>query len=137
IAVAESCTGGLLANRLTNVSGSSRYFMAGITAYSNAIKENILGVSAGSLGRYGAVSRQVALEMAQNVRRLCRADIGVGITGIAGPGGGTRAKPVGLVYIALAANSIKIVRQLRFKGSREEINFRASQAALDLLRKNI
>ncbi|MGB9722878.1 MAG: CinA family protein [Chloroflexia bacterium] len=103
LAVAESCTGGLLAHRLTNVPGSSDYFLGGVVAYSNAAKQALLGIGAALLEREGAVSEAVAREMASSVRRLFGADIGVGITGIAGPTGGTPEKPVGLVYIALAA----------------------------------
>ncbi|MDP2912545.1 MAG: competence/damage-inducible protein A [Candidatus Omnitrophota bacterium] len=137
IAVAESCTGGLVSNRLTNVSGSSKYFTIGIAAYSNEVKVNILGVSPKVLQKYGAVSRQVASEMACGTRLLAGTDIGIGITGIAGPTGGTRSKPVGLVYAALAIDKKQIVKEFRFKGSREEIKFQASQAALDMIRRNV
>jgi nicotinamide-nucleotide amidase len=137
IAVAESCTGGLVSSRLTDVSGSSKYFMMGLVAYSNLVKTVRLGVDEKTLQKYGAVSQQVALEMANGVRKLAGSDIGVGITGIAGPTGGTKSKPVGLVYVALAAGKKKIIRELRFRGSREEIKFQASQVALDLLRKNL
>ena len=137
IAVAESCTGGLLSDRITNVSGSSGYFRMGLVAYSDAVKENILGVSKVTLKKYGAVSRPVALEMARGIKLLAGADIGVGITGIAGPTGGTKAKPVGLVYISVVTDLKRIVKECRFKGSREEIKFRASQAALDLIRRNL
>jgi len=136
LAIAESCTGGLVANRLTDVSGSSKYFLMGIVAYSNDIKTNILGVSEESIKRYGAVSENVALEMANGIRFLACADIGIGITGIAGPAGATRAKPVGLVYIALTGCGKSIVKEFRFKGSRQEIKFQASQTALDMLRLN-
>ncbi len=137
IAVAESCTGGLISNRLTNVSGSSKYFIMGLVAYSNTIKENALGVSREALQKHGAVSKEVALEMAKRIKLLAGTDIGVGITGIAGPGGSTKSKPVGLVYISIVMKTKRIVRELRFKGSREEIKFQASQVALDMLRKNI
>lgn len=137
IAVAESCTGGFVANRLTNVSGSSKYFMTGVVAYSNESKENILGVSAKTIKGYGAVSKQAALEMADGIKYLACVDIGLSITGIAGPTGGTRAKPVGVVYVALVMKKNRIVKEFRFKGSREEIKFQASQVALDLIRNNI
>ena len=103
VAVAESCTGGLIAHRLTNVPGSSAYFLGGVVAYANEVKERVLGVRPETLRRYGAVSREVALEMARGVRRLLGADIALSATGIAGPAGGTPEKPVGLVYVALVA----------------------------------
>jgi len=134
VAIAESCTGGLLSSRITDISGSSRYFMMGVVAYSNRAKEKLLGVSAGSIKIYGAVSKEVALEMAKGVRRLAKTDIGLGVTGIAGPTGGTKSKPVGLVYIALVTNKKKIVKEFRFKGSRQNIKLQASQAALEILK---
>jgi len=137
IAVAESCTGGFLSSRLTNVSGSSRYFVMSVIAYSNASKVNILGVSESDIDKHGAVSRDVAIQMAKGIKRLACVDIGIGITGIAGPGGGTKNKPVGLVYIALVSCRKTLVREIRFRGSREEIKFQASQVALDLLRRTI
>jgi len=137
IAVAESCTGGLLSSRLTDVSGSSKYFIMGLIAYSNEVKNNILCVDPKIIKKYGAVSSQVASQMAIGIKLLAGSDIGVGITGIAGPTGGTRTKPIGLVYIAFAIQNKLTVRELRFKGSREEIKFQASQKALDMIRKNI
>ncbi|MDD5428025.1 MAG: competence/damage-inducible protein A [Candidatus Omnitrophica bacterium] len=137
IAAAESCTGGLLSDRLTNISGSSRYFVMGLVAYSNSVKENVLGVSKYTLRDHGAVSEEVALEMAKRIRSLGGTDIGIGITGIAGPKGGTKKKPVGLVYIALVLPRKKVVKEFRFKGSRDEIKFLSTQVALDLIRKNI
>ncbi|MFA5146370.1 MAG: competence/damage-inducible protein A [Candidatus Omnitrophota bacterium] len=148
IATAESCTGGFVSHRITNVSGSSGYFMMGIIAYSNESKVNMLGVSPFTLKKYGAVSREVALEMAEGVRRLAGTDIGLSLTGIAGPTGGTKSKPIGLVYIALAMDDCKklkaesrklkaLVKEFRFKGTREEIKFQASQAALELVRRNV
>ncbi|MFA5142748.1 MAG: competence/damage-inducible protein A [Candidatus Omnitrophota bacterium] len=137
LAVAESCTGGLLANRITNIPGSSKYFVMGLVAYSNAIKENILGVPGDSLQNYGAVSQEVALEMADRIRLLAGSDIGVSITGIAGPGGGTIAKPVGLVYAAIAIGRKKVIKEFRFKGTREEIKFQTTQEVLNLVRRNI
>jgi nicotinamide-nucleotide amidase len=136
LAIAESCTGGLVANRITDIAGSSRYFMTGVVAYSNSTKIRLLGVSAETLRRYGAVSKKTALEMAKGVRLLASADIGIGITGIAGPAGGTRPKPVGLVYIAFSTGKINLVKECRFKGARDEIKFQASQVALDILRRN-
>lgn len=133
LAIAESCTGGLISDRITDVSGSSNYFMAGIVAYSNGIKENLLGLSGNTIRKYGAVSGKVALEMAEGVQLLAGTDIGVGVTGIAGPTGGTRSKPVGLVYIALVADKKKIVKEFRFKGSRKSIKSQAAQAALNLI----
>ncbi|MDD5437103.1 MAG: competence/damage-inducible protein A [Candidatus Omnitrophica bacterium] len=137
IAVAESCTGGLLANRITNVSGSSKYFIMGLVAYSNSVKENILGVSKESIEKYGAVSQEIAIAMAERIKLLAGSDIGIGITGIAGPGGGTPAKPVGLVYAAIIIGRKKILKEFRFKGTREEIKFQTTQDILELLRKNI
>jgi len=144
IAVAESCTGGLISSRITDVSGSSGYFLMGIVAYSDKVKENILGVSfrhceaakrPRQSQKYDAVSKQVALEMAKGARFLAGTDIGVGVTGIAGPTGGTEKKPVGLVYIALAMDKKRIVKEFRFKGSRLAIKKQASEAALDLIIK--
>lgn len=133
LSVAESCTGGLISNRITDISGSSKYFKMGVVAYSNKVKENILWIPGSLIRKYGAVSRQTAIEMAQGVRAIANADIGMGVTGIAGPAGGTKHKPVGLVYIALVTNKKRIVKKFHFKGSRQEIKFQASQAALDLV----
>ena len=136
VAVAESCTGGLVSSRLTNVSGSSKYFIMGLTAYSNEVKKNILCVDPAVLKKHGAVSKQVASQMAVGIGLLAGTDIGVGITGIAGPAGGAKTKPVGLVYVALARRGrAPLVKEFRFRGSREEIKFQASQVALDLVRK--
>ena len=137
LAIAESCTGGLISNRITNVSGCSKYFMGAVITYSNESKENLLGVSKESIERHGAVSKQVALEMAAGIKHFACVDIGMGVTGIAGPTGGTKSKPVGLVFIALVTDKKCIVKKLRFTGSREEIKFQASQVALDMLRRNI
>ncbi|MFQ6016504.1 MAG: CinA family protein [Anaerolineae bacterium] len=103
LCLAESCTGGLLAHRVTNVSGSSTYFLGGVVAYANQVKENLLGVSGVTLQQHGAVSRETAIEMAQGARRVLGGDVALSVTGIAGPTGGTVEKPVGLTYIALAA----------------------------------
>jgi len=133
LAVAESCTGGLLGHRITNVAGSSDYFLGGVISYSNAAKEQLLGVTATTLAAYGAVSQAAAQEMAQGVRRLLGAHIGLSVTGIAGPGGGTPDKPVGLVYIGLSAEGQELSRRFVWSGSREENKAASAQAALDLL----
>ncbi len=135
LAVAESCTGGLLAAKLTSVAGSSDYFMEGSVTYANAAKMRCLDIPAEMLKKHGAVSEPVALAMAQNVRRRTSATCGLSITGIAGPGGGTRQKPVGLVYIGVAGKRTAFVRKYEFSGDRDTIRQRTVLAALDLLRK--
>lgn len=137
IATAESCTGGLLAHRLTNVAGSSLYFMSGVVTYSDESKGNLLGVSSKTIEKFGAVSKETALEMARGIKHFACVDIGIAITGIAGPAGGTAKKPAGLVFIALVNGKKSLVREFRFSGSREEVKFQASQAALDFIRHNI
>ncbi|HOQ31155.1 MAG TPA: CinA family protein [Candidatus Hydrogenedens sp.] len=135
LATAESCTGGLISHRLTNVSGSSAVFVGGIVAYSNEVKKSLLGVLESSLVAYGAVSNPVALEMAQGICNRLNSDMGVGVTGIAGPTGGTAEKPVGLVYISVVSlpYNIHIVKECRFHGSRSEIKQQTSDTALNLL----
>jgi len=135
LAVAESCTGGLVSHRITDVPGSSAYYLGSVTAYANAIKERVLHVRRRTLRRHGAVSEQTALEMAQGVRRLLRADVGLAVTGIAGPDGGTPEKPVGLVYVALAAPEGEWVERYVWNGDRWENKMRSAEAALDLLRR--
>lgn len=137
VAVAESCTGGLISSLLTNIPGSSGYFREGLIAYSNEVKIRDLGIPLENIKKYGAVSPQVAAKMANGIRKKASADIGIGVTGIAGPGGGTKTKPVGLVYIALASKNRIICEQFNFAGSRLEIKSQAARSALDLLRKNI
>lgn len=137
IALAESCTGGLLAHRLTNVPGSSTYFWGGISAYSNEAKVSLLGVEPALIAAEGAVSEAVALSMAEGARRALGAEIAVATTGIAGPDGGSAAKPVGLVYIALADARGAHCQEYRFGGSRTEIKERAAHAALDQLRRHL
>jgi nicotinamide-nucleotide amidase len=134
IALAESCTGGLVARLLTDVSGISRSFLAGVVSYSNEAKRDILGVPAGLLEGHGAVSAPVARAMAEGMRRLTGADVAVGVTGIAGPEGGTPEKPVGLVYIALAGPDGTQVRECRLHGTRERIRVRSALTALDVVR---
>jgi nicotinamide-nucleotide amidase len=137
IAVAESCTGGLLGARLTAVPGSSSVVLGGVIAYSNSVKEQLLGVSSETLTRYGAVSENVAIEMAAGARRTTGAEIGISITGIAGPAGGSPEKPVGLVWIGVNASDDVRTHGSRFIGDRAEIRFRATQAALDLVRRMV
>ncbi len=136
LAVAESCTGGMLAAKLVSVPGSSRYFLEGCVTYSNQAKVKRLGVSRQTLERYGAVSAQVALEMAVGIRVSSGADIGLAVTGVAGPGGGTREKPVGLVYIALSTGEGTQMRELRLAGDRERIRGLSCLHTLDMLRRS-
>jgi nicotinamide-nucleotide amidase len=137
IAVAESCTGGLIAERLTDVAGSSRYFIEGVVAYSNESKTKTVGVEPVLLLEHGAVSAPVAEAMAEGIRKRAGTDFGLAVTGIAGPSGGTEEKPVGLVYIALASEVRTEHRKLTIPGDRHLIRWRASQAALDLLRRRL
>jgi nicotinamide-nucleotide amidase len=130
IAVAESCTGGLVAHRITNVPGASGYFEAGFVTYSNKAKEDLLSVPGVVIRENGAVSDEVARSMAEGARRAAGVDIGLAVTGIAGPGGGTSEKPVGTVYIALAAPDGTFVRKFSFQGDRAEIKLQTSEKAL-------
>jgi nicotinamide-nucleotide amidase len=135
LAVAESCTGGMVAERITSVAGSSRYFVGGAVVYSNDLKTLFADVPPLMIEAHGAVSKEVALALAENIREICSADIGVGITGVAGPGGGSEAKPVGLVYVAVTNGQKQEVVERRFPGDRERIRRWASQQALDLVRR--
>lgn len=137
LAVAESCTGGLIAQRLTSVSGSSRYFISGVVTYSNEAKTKLLGVEPMMLLEHGAVSSVVAEAMAEGVRERAGTDFGLSVTGVAGPEGGTTEKPVGLVFIALADDAHTEHRKLMIPGDRHLIRWRSSQAALDLLRRRL
>ncbi|HEX6626080.1 MAG TPA: competence/damage-inducible protein A [Pyrinomonadaceae bacterium] len=137
LATAESCTGGLVAERLTEIPGSSHYFMEGVVTYSNESKTRLLGVPAELIEAHGAVSAEVAEAMAEGVKRRAGVDFGLSVTGIAGPGGGTETKPVGLVYIALADDAHTEHRRLMLPGDRHLIRWRSSQAALDLLRRRL
>ena len=132
IAVAESCTGGLISHRITNVPGSSRYFLMGAVAYSNDVKVERLGVGAALLEKSGAVSRDVALAMACGVTNAARSDIGVGVTGIAGPAGGTPEKPVGLVFVATVKDKDERVERHVFTGDRAAVKRQTADAALAL-----
>ncbi len=135
IAIAESCTGGLISKRLTNVSGSSKYFPLGVVVYSNQAKQSLLGVPAQVLKKFGAVSKETAQLLAKNIKQLAKTDLGLGVTGIAGPGGATKEKPVGLVYIALASPRKILCQEFHFHGDRDAVRLRASQAALDIVRR--
>jgi nicotinamide-nucleotide amidase len=135
IALAESCTGGLLTSRLTDVAGSSRYVVQGVVAYANDAKTDLLGVSAALIETHGAVSEPVAVAMAEGIRDRAGVEIGVGVTGIAGPGGGSPDKPVGTVAIAASTPQETRVRTFRFQGERDQVKFQASQAALDMVRR--
>ncbi len=139
LAVAESCTGGLIGHRITNIPGSSEYYLGSITAYSYPAKERLLGVRHETLFRYGAVSRQTALEMARGIRRTMAGDdpweniVGVSVTGIAGPGGATPEKPIGLVWIGLSMPSLEGAWKFVGVGNRKENKAFSAQMALKLL----
>lgn len=133
VATAESCTSGLVAHTLTNVAGSSEYFKGGIVAYSNEIKMKVLGVKKETLDKFGAVSHQTAREMALGVKNLMEVDVAISTTGIAGPGGGTAEKPVGLVYIGLATPEKVETRKFIFEGNRLENKENFCKAGLNML----
>lgn len=137
IALAESCTGGFLTSRLTDIPGSSRYVERAVVTYSNEAKIELLGVPASAIDEHGAVSEVVAAAMASGIRERAGVDIGVGVTGIAGPGGGTPDKPVGTVVIAVALRDAVESRRFRFHGERNQVKFQASQAALDMIRRRL
>ena len=137
LAVAESCTGGLLAERITSVAGSSRYFLGGAVVYSNALKTELASVPAEMIERHGAVSREVAAALAEGIRYRCESSMGVGITGVAGPGGGTAEKPVGLVFHAVANDLGTEVIQRNYPGDRKRIRRFASTMALDMVRRKL
>ena len=133
LAVAESFTGGLISESIVLVPGASKYYLLGVTAYGNRAKETVLGVSRKTLTGHGAVSEETAREMAEGVRRIAGADIGISTTGIAGPTGGTEEKPVGLAYIGLADGERTIVKRYVFRGNREEIMMQGAEEAGRLL----
>jgi PncC family amidohydrolase len=133
LALAESCTGGLIGFRITAVSGSSGYFCGGVVAYENRVKERLLGVRSATLRLHGAVSAETAVEMARGARRLFGAKVALSVTGVAGPGGGTEAKPVGLVYAAACSGRKKVFTERHFAGGREHVRRRAADMALELL----
>ena len=135
MAVAESCTGGLLGGKVTEISGASQVFLGGVIAYDNGVKEALLGVPSVMLETHGAVSAQVAKAMAQGAKNRLGADFGIGITGIAGPGGGSEEKPVGLVYVALESETGSYVRKLHLGSDRHRVRTMATHHALDMLRR--
>ncbi|MBI2400994.1 MAG: CinA family protein [Deltaproteobacteria bacterium] len=133
LALAESCTGGLASSMITDVAGSSEYFLGSIVAYANEVKQAVLGVKATTLKKYGAVSKETASEMARGIKKKLGSDISAAITGIAGPGGGTKEKPVGLVFIAVSKGRTTIVQRFVFKGGRKSIKKQSAEAALSML----
>ncbi len=135
LAVAESCTGGLLAERITSLSGSSRYFLGGAVVYSNELKTQFANVPKALIDKHGAVSREVAAALAEGIRKRCVSSYGIGITGVAGPTGGTEQKPVGLVYVALAGDEGTQVVERSFPGDRKRIRWFATQQALEMMRR--
>ncbi len=137
LAVAESCTGGLLGHRITNVPGSSLYFKQGVVAYSNQSKIKLLGVKSETIEKYGAVSQETVLEMAQGIKNSAETQCAIAISGIAGPSGGTKEKPVGLVYIAVIIDDKEMVKEYHFLGSRLEIKEKSVTTALDFLHRKL
>lgn len=133
LAIAESCTGGLISHRITNVSGSSTYYLGGVVSYANEAKIHLLGVSSDTLEKFGAVSSETVLEMARGVRIALSADIGISTSGIAGPTGGTQDKPIGTVWIGFSSNLGEEARHFLFKGNRLSIKEQATHAALEIL----
>jgi PncC family amidohydrolase len=137
LALAESCTGGFIANQITNIPGASRIFKGGVVAYSNEVKEQILGVSAETLRKHGAVSKEVAAEMADGARKEFGADYAVAVTGIAGPTGGTKDKPTGTVFMAVADESGVVVERKLNRYSREKFKEVTARQALELLKNQM
>jgi nicotinamide-nucleotide amidase len=137
LAAAESCTGGLFAERVTSVSGSSRYFLGGAVVYSNELKTAFADVPRDLIAQHGAVSKEVAMALAEGIRKRCKATFGVGITGVAGPTGGSDEKPIGLVFHALASDNGTEVVERNFFGDRKRVRWFASQQALDMVRRKL
>lgn len=133
VSVCESCTGGMFGSIITRIPGSSKYFSGGVIAYSNDVKKKIVGVKTETLRKYGAVSAEVAKEMARGIQEKLKSDIGIGITGIAGPLGSSKKKPVGLVYIGLSYKKKLFVEKFLLKGNRDQIRKKSCREALMLL----
>lgn len=133
LATAESCTGGLIAHLITNISGSSEYFMGGIVSYSNEAKANLLNVSWDTLNTHGAVSKETVIEMASGARKKLNTDIAVSVSGVAGPGGGTKEKPVGTVWVGLATKSQVEAWHFIWDGNREQNKMYSAEAALKII----
>ncbi len=137
ISVAESCSGGLLAHRLTNIPGSSQYFIGGVIVYANQAKHKLLGVPLALIKKYGAVSQPVAELMAKRIRKILNTDYGISITGFAGPSGANKEQPIGLTYIAIANKEKTLSQKFYFKGNRLTIKKLATQHALKILKANL
>jgi nicotinamide-nucleotide amidase len=137
LSVAESCTGGLISFLLTRNSGSSSYFILGLVTYSNEAKNRVLKIPSSLILKKGAVSKEVALRMARSCRKIAKTDLGLGITGIAGPTGATVNKPVGTVFIAVSGSRADLCKKFRFKGNRGEIRKQAALKSLEILKKFI
>ncbi len=137
LSVAESCTGGLLSSLLTNHSGSSKFFTLGVVVYSNFSKHKILKIPLSVINNYGAVSRQVDIALAKNVRRVAKTSYSIGITGIAGPTGAVAGKPVGTVFISISGKNKTICRRFQFRGARSTIRRQSALTALKLLKEFI
>jgi len=135
ISVAESCTGGLISHSLTNISGSSKYFRLGLVLYSNHMKSNMLKISPKMISKFGAVSKEVALLMAKNIKAVADTDIGISATGIAGPLGGNKTKPLGTVFIAISYKNKSLVKRFHFQGNRLQIKNKTKNQALLLIKK--
>ena len=133
VAVAESCTGGLVSKLLTDLPGSSRFFLMGIVAYNNSVKRKILKVPAAVLAKEGAVSAKTAALMSRSIRRISAADLGIGVTGIAGPSGGSKSKPVGTVFIAVCGKNKSICREFHFTGGRDAVRRKSATKALKMI----
>jgi PncC family amidohydrolase len=132
LAVAESCTGGMLGHLITNVPGSSAYFKGGVIAYANEVKMGVLGVSPATLDSFGAVSKETVLEMAKGIKNSFDVDIGLSVSGIAGPEGGTEEKPVGTVWIGLCTRKVTQAEAFLFSGDRKSIKKQAAQSAMEI-----